>query len=104
MNIEVNIDAGIAEEVTRKNLEEHLISLEGLGTIDEVPLYDAMMEVLAYFSTKDQMLKFSERKVPPLWTEIVLMHDEEKKKEALEKGMAKIREMFPGAQGVGILV
>lgn len=74
----LTIDFDSANEVTRQVLIEALKTIEWGNNPDDVPLWDAMVEVIAYFSTPKQLEEMELREVSSDWMKTVIMHDVEK--------------------------
>lgn len=92
------------EKIVQKSLVESLGVIENLNDKEDVPLYDAINQVLAYYSTPDQLRDLAHRNVPNSWADTVLAYDEEKNQEKLKKGMDMVKEIFPQIKGVGFIV
>ena len=76
MGITVELDYDTADEVTRLTLVDTYKSLAtSSGTIEDVPLWDALGEVIAYFSTKKQLLELEEFEIPAVWVQTILEYD-----------------------------
>lgn len=76
MGITVEIDYDTADEITRLTLVELYQTLATTsGTIDDVPLWDAISKVLAYFSTREQLEEFENWVVPSHWVDTVFEYD-----------------------------
>lgn len=80
-DIKVTVDIDEAAEITRQTLVYTLETIEFLNQYDDVPVWDAINEVVAYFSTPDQLKEMELRTVSPSWIRTVLLHDADKLEE-----------------------
>jgi len=78
MSYTITIDDDSAEDIVRGVLLNSLQTIEKVGNFEDVGVWDATNEVLAYFSTPKQMKDLEARTIPQDWVEIVLQHDREK--------------------------
>lgn len=78
--ITVDIDFETADEITRLTLVDVYKSLaNSTGTIEDVPLWDALSEVIAYFSTTEQLLELENFQIPTDWMVTILEYDQKNK-------------------------
>lgn len=79
-DIKITIDSDEASEITRQRLVSAMETIEYFNEQDQVPLWDALNEVIAYFSTPKQLEELELRTVSASWVRTVLLHDAEKLK------------------------
>ncbi len=78
MSYTITIDDDSAEDIVRGVLLNSLQTIEKVGNFEDVGVWDAINEVLAYFSTPKQMKDLETRMIPEDWVDIVLQYDKEK--------------------------
>lgn len=104
MNILLNIDETQLADVVVTALKEDVEVLERLNDPKHVSVYDALMEVLAYYMTGSQLREYEARTVDPDWVNTMLQHDKQKVQEEMERGMKQVQAMFPGIRGIGMVL
>ena len=78
ITVELEVDYEQATDITYQVLVNSLENIEFFNSIDDVPLWDAMNEVIAYFCTPEQLRELELRTVRPEWMLTVLQYDNEK--------------------------
>ena len=104
MNILLNIDDQQLVDVVVTALKKDVEMLEKYNSPDDVPVYDAIMEVLAFYMTGSQLREYETRTVDPAWANTMLQHDKQKVQEAMERGMKQVQAMFPEVRGIGMVL
>jgi len=80
MGIHVEVDFDTADEITRLTLVDVYKSMaNSTGTIADVPLWDALSEVIAYFSTREQLMELEDFEIPTDWMVTLLEYDRQKR-------------------------
>lgn len=65
----------ILTQITREMLMESIEHIEFLNDYEDVGLWDSLCEVLAYYSTEEELLEYDARKLNPEWIKTVLRSD-----------------------------
>jgi len=76
MSYYIRIDEDSAEKLAHGVILESIKTLEAVGSFEDVPIWDALNEVLAYYSTPAQLEELENRGISTEWMEIVLEHDQ----------------------------
>lgn len=70
----ITLDWDQMDHVTRETLINSRDSIERNNSYEDVDVWDAMGEVIAYFSTKSQLEEFEQREIPLDWQKTVVQH------------------------------
>jgi hypothetical protein len=76
----ITLDWDQADYVTRETLIQARQNIEDNGDYADVDVWDAMGEVIAYFSTPSQLEAMGERELSKEWTDILTQHTLDKLK------------------------
>lgn len=69
--VELKLDRDFSVDITRQDLILSLENLEQLCDPADLPIYNALVEVILYYSNKDQREDFLNRRVSPEFGELV---------------------------------
>ena len=75
MNIDgtytININVVDLDNIVQQRLVEAARIIEEVGTVEDIPIWDALMVIIPYFSSLDQKADLENWNTNPSWVEIV---------------------------------